>query len=178
MLDGFIPCGTCEGSMKEGKCAVTLTYSRKAWHVESACEMFTGIQYANAVCGSKTTPCTNVPMVCMLPGCYHKTDLGKPSAGIWSYNMEKHIRTRHPAYKLPENFESDFLKAITISPDEQKTMGIPQGHITLDFFASLTPHPTTSGSSIRASSSPKPPALEPLSPARVSKAPQIANQAV
>lgn len=153
--------------MKDGKCAVTLTYSRKAWHVESACGMFTGIQYAIAARGSNATPCTNVPMVCTLPGCYYKTDLGKPSTGIWSYNMEQHIRTRHPAYKLPENFEPDFLKAITISPNEQKNMGIPQEQITPDFFASL-----------RALSLPKRPAPEPLSPIHVSKVPRIANQPV
>lgn len=48
----------------------------------------------------------------------------------------------------------------------------------LDFFASLTPRPTTSGAFLRALSSPKRAAPEPLSPTHVSKVPRIANQPV
>jgi len=68
---------------------VTLTSHRSALKITSTCSEFTGIVYASALKGSKTTPCTNVPVICEL--CAHATN-SKTIPAIWRYNLEAHIK--------------------------------------------------------------------------------------
>lgn len=105
---------------------MTLTNQRGAFKITSTCPEFTGIIYASALKGSKTTPCTNVPVICEL--CVQPTN-AKVIPAVWRYNLEAHIKSFHPGHTSHSQFSQKFLRLLIIDTDEQVAMGIPQEQI-------------------------------------------------
>jgi hypothetical protein len=134
---GAFPCGTCGRPTTEGNCMVTVTSSHGVLKISSKCPEFTGITYGSALKGSKTTPCTNVPVVCEL--CIRSNN-SNSTCGIWRYNMDAHIKNLHPGHMDSSQFSAKFLQLITILPAEESAMGIPQEQIPTT--ALTTPNPS------------------------------------
>jgi hypothetical protein len=124
-VDDF-PCGTCGKSTLQGNCAVTLTTNRGTLKIASTCPEFSLITYSSALKGSKTTPCTNVPVVCEL--CVQPTN-SNVIPGVWRYNLNAHVKALHPGRTQPSQFSSNFLKLLVIDDDEHLAMGIPKEQI-------------------------------------------------
>ena len=123
---GDLPCGTCGKSTMHGNCAVTLTRHRNSFQIASTCPEFSGITYTSALKGSKTTPCTNVPVICDL--CVQPTNSNTIPA-VWRYNLDAHVKTMHPGHPQTSQFSQKFLELLVISSSEQLAMGIPQEQI-------------------------------------------------
>jgi hypothetical protein len=107
---------------------VTITSAHGVLKISSTCPEFTGITYGSALKGSKTTPCTNVPVICEL--CIRPNNSNSMS-GVWRYNMDAHIKNLHPGHTDSFQFSSKFLQLITILPAEELAMGIPQEQIPI-----------------------------------------------
>jgi hypothetical protein len=104
--------------------------------ISSKCPEFTNITYGSALKGSKTTPCTNVPIICEL--CIRPNNSNSTS-GIWRYNIEDHIKNLHPGHTDASQFSSKFLQLINILPTEELALGIPQEQIPPTVFAIPNP---------------------------------------
>jgi hypothetical protein len=118
-----------------------LTSSRASFKIASSCPEFSGITYASALKGSKTTPCTNVPVICELcipPNNSHIVH------GVWRYNLTEHVTAMHPGHTQRSQFSQKFLELLDISSAEQLAMGIPQEQIPPDNSPSThnSPHAT------------------------------------
>ncbi|KAJ6601842.1 hypothetical protein DFH09DRAFT_1069394 [Mycena vulgaris] len=64
-VTGDFPCGFC-GETGRSECAVFVKVASKSTSVETNCRLKGPIKYAYAERGSATTPCRNVPLVCIL----------------------------------------------------------------------------------------------------------------
>src|ERR1700689_5684112 len=107
-------------------CAVTLTSSRASFKIASTCPEFSGIMYASALKGSKTTPCTNVPVICEL--CVQPNN-SNTVPGIWRYNLNAHVEAMHPGHTERSQFTQKFLELLDVSFQKELAMGIPQEQI-------------------------------------------------
>ncbi|KAJ6534562.1 hypothetical protein B0H10DRAFT_1859255 [Mycena sp. CBHHK59/15] len=88
----------------------------------SSCPEAYRFKIAAASKSSASKPCTNIPIACILCNAVH-----------WKYNMDTHLRERHPSWELtvPKAKQDDFLAKICISDNEALRLGIPgRGHST------------------------------------------------
>lgn len=115
---------------------MTLTSNRAAFKVTSTCPEFTGITHTSALKGSKTTPCTNVPVICEL--CIQPNN-SKTIPAVWRYNLEVHIKAFHPGHTQFSQLSQKFLELLTIDTTEQLAMGIPQEQIPPIMAALISP---------------------------------------
>ncbi|KAH9841451.1 uncharacterized protein C8Q71DRAFT_853841 [Rhodofomes roseus] len=100
----------------------------------SECPYYKLFFYQPSLKSSGTTPCTNVPIVCKIPGCKAEKD-GNWSA-VWKYNMREHIRVFHPSYSL-DNVGLDTLIPLPqatlhdmyISDEEERGLRIPETNV-------------------------------------------------
>lgn len=132
------PCGFCgESSSTNGKCTVSIAAGGKA---ASTCPDTYRFAIAPASKISKQKPCTNVPIRCAFCVETH-----------WKYNMENHLRERHPSWKNDPN-AGRVSKQIEVSQEEHRALGI----ISLDDSRTERDHrtPDPSGSKRVASSPP------------------------
>lgn len=111
-------------------------------HVESNCPHAEEFTYSTAKKGSKTTPCTNVPIIC--PLCPPPRNPRDKSPAIWKYNMLQHIQFEHPGH-LANNVPSQAADNYTLTRSEYVALKIPQeqipGHISGNPNASVPPPP-------------------------------------
>jgi hypothetical protein len=121
------PCGTCGRLTSHGNCAVTLTCLHGGtFKISSTCPDFSGITYASALKGSKTMPCTYVPVICEL--CVQPNN-SSTIPGIWRYNLKEHIKALRPGHTQSSQFSQKLLRLLIIDANEQLAMGIPQEQI-------------------------------------------------
>ncbi|KAI1795787.1 hypothetical protein LXA43DRAFT_1090426 [Ganoderma leucocontextum] len=83
------PCGFCG---REDKCITLFTKKGTTHKIASSCPYhYKSMAYTTAAKPSKTTPCTNVPIHCLL---CPLTSTGQP-ATIWKYNAMTHLFVSH-----------------------------------------------------------------------------------
>ncbi|KAG9078671.1 hypothetical protein FS749_009270 [Ceratobasidium sp. UAMH 11750] len=82
---GGVPCGFCG---RGETCQTTMGKGRSANTVVSDCPFFDKFSYRPAAKSTRTSPCTNRPILCEYASCPKRTF-------IWSYNMRAHILAKH-----------------------------------------------------------------------------------
>ncbi|KAI1784985.1 hypothetical protein LXA43DRAFT_900727, partial [Ganoderma leucocontextum] len=121
------PCGFCGRSGLQGCQQLFLTKTSQA---RSECRHFHKFHYRPAKVSTETTPCTNIPIMCTVPGCKSAMRQGDLFGAIWKYNMEEHIKNDHSGYSttgvedhlLP--IPADLAREMYISDSEERLMGI------------------------------------------------------
>ncbi|KAJ6493694.1 hypothetical protein C8R47DRAFT_927820, partial [Mycena vitilis] len=85
----------------------------------SSCSEWYQFQVKAALKSSGAKPCTNAPLKCSLSQC---------SETHWKYNMEQHLRDRHPTWRetMPERARDVLASAIAVSHEEECRLGVPQ----------------------------------------------------
>ncbi|KAJ7743351.1 hypothetical protein B0H16DRAFT_1561498 [Mycena metata] len=83
------PCGFCGQSMINGGCTIGIRSGNKA---SSTCSEAYEFAIKSALTSSAAHPCTNAPIRCIL--CQDVQ---------WKYNMEEHLRDRHPKWELTKS---------------------------------------------------------------------------
>ncbi|KAJ7936419.1 hypothetical protein B0H13DRAFT_1589586, partial [Mycena leptocephala] len=108
------PCGFCGDSMTNGTCTIGIRSGNKA---TSTCSEAYKFAIKSASNSSGAHPCTNVPIRCILCQEVH-----------WKYNMEQHLRDRHPEWELTKSRgERDaFSSTFAISESERLKLGVPE----------------------------------------------------
>ena len=115
---GLEPCGFCGGDI----CVVKLDHAgHERFKIVSSCRYaYSSFNYESAKLPSKSSPCTNIPIICPFCG---------PSDSarfIWKYNAIMHITVNHPDELLPIGFlaqvhislmEAEFMR---VDPDAMK----------------------------------------------------------
>jgi len=120
----MLPCGFCG---RRG-CAITLVKTSSAFKPQSSCTFFHAFQLGTAQKYSKTSPCTNVPIICTL---CPQQDKAKTFTAIWKYNMMEHIKSHHPTFASPGvTLPQELFQKLVISNEEQSQMKIPQAFIS------------------------------------------------
>ncbi|KAH9937098.1 uncharacterized protein B0H18DRAFT_867680 [Fomitopsis serialis] len=127
-----LPCGFC-GRPERLCTAPTMTKgtSRSTPQARSECPYYRLFFYQPSLKPSPATPCTNVPIICMVPGCKAAKD-GNWTA-VWKYNMVEHLRQCHPSYGLESTPRLDGLIPLPpamqhemhISDEEERALRIP-----------------------------------------------------
>jgi hypothetical protein len=98
---------------------------------KSTCANLMRFQYSSAEQSSKSSPCSNVPIICPL--------CPTQNPAVWTYNLHTHFRVRHkivnplqyPAKVLPSESERDAMKKIwdarfdTRKPRNLKNKAVP-----------------------------------------------------
>ncbi|KAJ6559452.1 hypothetical protein DFH09DRAFT_1364826 [Mycena vulgaris] len=144
-VTGDFPCGFC-GETGRSECAVFVKVASKSTSVETNCRLKGPIKYAYAERGSATTPCRNVPLVCIL--CPSQLTAEKASArqpAQWRYNMEAHLAVAHPEYASPHNpngvkrLPITVLESFELQRPEQLALGIPAHKIPPKFIKVADP---------------------------------------
>jgi len=109
---GLEPCGFCGGD----KCTVKLDRTgHERLKILSSCPYtYSSFNYEIAKLPSKSSPCTNIPIVC--PFCSSSTS----TRSIWKYNAVAHMTVNHPDELLP----LEFLTQIHISLMEAELMKV------------------------------------------------------
>ncbi len=127
------PCGFCGRSGLEACSQLFLTKSSQA---HSECRHAHKFHYKPALYPTASTPSTNVPIICTIPGCTTAIRYSNGLTGaIWKYNMPDHIRTAHPEYSIDGIDDAkaplppELAQAIAISRDEEVRIGIPEEKI-------------------------------------------------
>ena len=123
-----MPCGFCgrSTSLDDRGCDVTLRTVGGVVHIESNCPHAEDFTYSSALKGSKTTPCTNVPILC--PLCPAPRNPRDNSPAIWKYNVPQHIQTNHTGHTL-ENIPLKTSAHYAITREEYVRLKIPQEQI-------------------------------------------------
>ncbi|KAI0054409.1 hypothetical protein BV25DRAFT_1949134 [Artomyces pyxidatus] len=139
-IGNHMPCGFC-GRSNHPDCKVSLKEMAQTIHIESKCPYFTTFRYKAAAKGSDTTPCRNVPVVCLL--CTEPTPRNSRPVfqhAVWRYNMEEHLAERHAEYASPRNPDISRLplpqavwKAMEILRSEELALGIPEDKLPTPF---------------------------------------------
>ncbi|KAJ7633249.1 hypothetical protein FB45DRAFT_914726 [Roridomyces roridus] len=123
-VDTANPCGFCG----RGNCEVDLsgtTTSKVAPKVSSQCLRTHPFSMGHAKKYSATTPCTNVPVFCLL--CPTIAPRKSPAV-FWKYSIFAHIREQHPRYwdaalNRPQNLSEQFELNLAISHAETLALG-------------------------------------------------------
>ncbi|KAJ7022323.1 hypothetical protein C8F04DRAFT_971636 [Mycena alexandri] len=123
-----LPCGFCGRS---GTCSINLQKTTTTYQPMSECPNARSFSIAAALKGSKSTPCTNAPVLCTL---CPQNPKQKERPAVWRYNMLGHIRISHSNHAPPSNFPPmDTAKVTLITREEQFDVGVPDAHIISDF---------------------------------------------
>ncbi|KAJ6517748.1 hypothetical protein DFH09DRAFT_1332133 [Mycena vulgaris] len=126
-ITGDFPCGFC-GETGRSECAVFVKVTSKSTSIETNCRLKGPIKYAYAERGSATTPCRNVPLVCIL--CPSQLTAGKAT----------HLAAAHPEYASPHNPDGakrlpiTVLESFELQRVEQLALGIPANKIPPKFI--------------------------------------------
>lgn len=120
------PCGFC-GRSGISACTELYLTAAKNPQARSDCEYYHDFRYKLSLTSTHTTPCTNTPVLCPVPGCTKKT--GKLLSAVWKYNLPDHVRTQHPGYSV-DGFQEGtidigLLRLIDISYEEETALHIP-----------------------------------------------------
>ncbi|KAJ7724821.1 hypothetical protein DFH07DRAFT_758857 [Mycena maculata] len=123
-----LPCGYCGRS---GTCTITLQKSTTTYQPASDCPSARSFTVSAALKGSKTTPCTNAPVLCLL---CPQDPKQKERPAVWRYNMLQHICTSHANLAPPLNTPPlDVVKLTLITREEQIALGVPEARAVCDF---------------------------------------------
>ncbi|KAI0067932.1 hypothetical protein BV25DRAFT_1911795 [Artomyces pyxidatus] len=130
VADSF-PCGFCGRSGLRGCDEVFLTKGNNPQAL-SHCPHFEKFQYRRAQQSSDTSPSTNVPILCSIPGC--TGTVGQHLTAVWKYNMPEHIRVAHPGhsvggYEDGAPLPDDLVRNMFIALDEERRIKIPDAKI-------------------------------------------------
>ncbi|KAH9945198.1 uncharacterized protein BXZ73DRAFT_38004, partial [Epithele typhae] len=130
------PCGFCGRSGIKTCTEVWLTKGLKP-QARSECVHAVNYFYKPSLHSTLSTPCTNTPILCPVPGCSARH--GDRFPAIWRYNLGLHVRECHPEYSPDGVSPGIILEALTLrvllSMQEEQRMGIPESSIPL-----TTPH--------------------------------------
>lgn len=126
-----MPCGFCGRSGIAG-CSEIFMTKGKSPQAESNCQHAHKFQYQPSLKSTSSTPSTNIPILCSIPGCTRT--IGSKRTAVWKYNMPEHIRTAHPGYSSNGiedgvSLPPDLARAMFISPEEEHRIGIPKENI-------------------------------------------------
>ncbi|KAH9921014.1 uncharacterized protein B0H18DRAFT_821162, partial [Fomitopsis serialis] len=132
-----LPCGFC-GRPERLCVAPTMTKGTggSSPQARSECPYYRLFFYQPSLKTSGTTPCTNVPFVCKIPGC--KTEKEGNWTAIWKYNLREHMRVFHPTYSIDNAglgldalipLPPAIIRDMYISDEEDKGLRIPDSHI-------------------------------------------------
>ncbi|KAK7012371.1 hypothetical protein R3P38DRAFT_3019043 [Favolaschia claudopus] len=130
------PCGFC-GRSGNPECAVTMRPKGESFEITKCdCSYRHNFNYNPANTGSSKTPSRNVPVICAL--CPRPEGRYPLFPGIWRYNMEQHLRDRHPEYASPLQPEGDILPfelwlSARVEYNEQLLLGVPENLIPVPF---------------------------------------------
>ncbi|KAJ7794980.1 hypothetical protein B0H14DRAFT_3496509 [Mycena olivaceomarginata] len=111
-VDKEYPCGFCgQSTVNPGTCTIGLVHKQ----VHSSCPDAYKFKISAALTCSISKPSTNAPISSMLCGTVH-----------WKYNMDAHLRERHPNWELTVSKEKrdEFSARILISDTEELRLGI------------------------------------------------------
>lgn len=127
-----MPCGFC-GRSGVAACKEVYLTKGKSPQARSSCQYTYQFKYQPSLTPSKTSPCTNIPILCRIPGC--TGTVGDKLTAVWKYNMAEHIKLYHPGYvssfddvglaPLPQGM----LEDMHISVEEETMMKIPHEKI-------------------------------------------------
>ncbi|KAI0076550.1 hypothetical protein K474DRAFT_1564924, partial [Panus rudis PR-1116 ss-1] len=126
-----LPCGFC-GRAGIEECTIYLTKKANPQAV-SNCRLSTTFYYKKSLESTRSSPCTNTPIICRVPGCC--AVVGNKQTAIWKYNMEQHIRQSHQGYAAIPGVEEgvqvpiDMWRDMFITRNEEQKMGIPEEKI-------------------------------------------------
>ena len=126
-----MPCGFC-GLSNVPACQQLYITKHGRGQARSECLHAHDFQYKVSLVSTVSTPCTNTPIICTIPGCAGEVGQGLKTA-VWKYNMPEHIRTCHPGYASDHTEEGvhmqDLLNTASITRLEEQRIGIPQDMI-------------------------------------------------
>jgi len=101
---GLEPCGFCGGD----ECTVKLTSIENGCpKIVSSCRYAYSFNYKSAKQPSRSSPCTNIPIVC--PFCSSSNGVHF----IWKYNAISHTTVNHPDDLLPLEFLAEMHISLT-----------------------------------------------------------------
>ncbi|KIJ60255.1 hypothetical protein HYDPIDRAFT_32370 [Hydnomerulius pinastri MD-312] len=126
-----LPCGFC-GRSGIQTCAEVYLMKQKAPQARSNCRHQHKFNYAPSLVSNVSTPCTNVPIECLIPGC--RAEVGSNITAVWKYNMPEHIWLCHPGYSS-DGIEDGvpvpaaMARAMLITHEEEEMIGIPSDKI-------------------------------------------------
>lgn len=139
------PCGCC-GRSGVPSCNEVFLSKGKSPQASSGCQYFRKFQYKAALTPTTSTWCTNVPILCTIPGC--TATVGNLFKAVWKYNMPEHIRQCHPGFSTTgidalggAPLPPDLIQSMAISDLEEERTGIPRARIPLK---PALPNPPTS----------------------------------
>ncbi|KAI0763396.1 hypothetical protein BC629DRAFT_1273639, partial [Irpex lacteus] len=125
-----MPCGFC-GLSNITDCQQLYITKNGRGQAKSSCSRAHDFQYKTSLTSTVSTPCTNTPIVCPIPGC--AGEVGSNKTAIWKYNLPEHVRAHHPGYScdgmddgLPDH---NLLHVAFISKEEESRLGIPNDMI-------------------------------------------------
>ncbi|KAI0054339.1 hypothetical protein BV25DRAFT_1764193, partial [Artomyces pyxidatus] len=130
-IGDMFPCGFCGRSGHPG-CADVFLVKGKTMQAETMCPHFQKFQYGPTSHSTESTPSTNIPILCTIPGCTGR--IGSKYTAVWKYNMSEHIRQAHPGFSiggyldgapLPDNL----VCSMYITDEEETRLKIPAQHI-------------------------------------------------
>ena len=113
-------CGFCGGKMQGDACSTGAQFrSGRATKVSSNCPMFPGskMSYKLAAKRTKTSPCTNVPILCKEVGCVER------DVTFWKYCIAAHYSTAHPTLSATSDI-------VTIAKETRDTVTISESVLT------------------------------------------------
>ncbi|KAK7020893.1 hypothetical protein R3P38DRAFT_2476307, partial [Favolaschia claudopus] len=95
----------------------------------SSCSRAHSFSYGHRKKYSAATPCTNVPIFCLL---CPTTPPRKSPPVFWKYSIYSHIQRAHPQHwdelwSRPTNLAADMALNISISREEMKALGAVHG---------------------------------------------------
>ncbi|VDC01702.1 unnamed protein product [Peniophora sp. CBMAI 1063] len=150
---GASPCGFC-GRSGLPECQVYLTKASKGKQPQarSNCPYYRTFYYANV--SKSRSRCSNVPVLCEIPGCLQTDATGKLHKAIWKYSMPQHIRDEHGPAHGSSGYSPDGIEegaalpetmacAIYIPAAEEEGLGIPQHLIPVKLSPPRSSSPDT-----------------------------------
>ncbi|KAH7925284.1 hypothetical protein BV22DRAFT_1011487, partial [Leucogyrophana mollusca] len=125
------PCGFC-GRSGISSCNEVFLTSGSSPQAQTNCAYASKFHYAPSLKSTSTSPCTNVPIRCQIPGCSALVD--KRHTAIWKYNMPAHILAAHKDYSpdgiLPGMpIPSEMTTSMLITSEEEQWLRIPKENI-------------------------------------------------
>ncbi|KAI0373379.1 hypothetical protein BV20DRAFT_937903 [Pilatotrama ljubarskyi] len=89
-------CG-CSGLQECLQLYLTKSSSPQPWSFCCAAHKF---RYADVLTSTILTPCINVPIICLIPGCRSCIQNENGTGAIWKHNVPQHIKLEHPGYSV------------------------------------------------------------------------------
>ncbi|KAL1660065.1 hypothetical protein GGF50DRAFT_63940 [Schizophyllum commune] len=129
------PCGFCGGpSSQGGENGSCSTQRGKGQVAVSSCSRAYSFRISSASSFKEDKPSsTNVPIICVLCNAVH-----------WKYNMQQHLKERHPSWESTVPLDSPFRTSISIGENE-KQWALAEGQRTSSKRRNASPPPLDSG---------------------------------